>query len=89
MNYITTTELRTKSTKLVESLKKGEKVSLMHRSKVVGIIAPAVEPKPFTEDVIKKLKKLAQELNLPKTSYKERERIYRKHLTQKYGEGLS
>jgi len=40
MNYITTTELRTKSSNLVESLLKGEEINLIHRSKVIGAIVP-------------------------------------------------
>ncbi|MBI4066805.1 hypothetical protein HY407_00325 [Candidatus Gottesmanbacteria bacterium] len=89
MNYITTTQLRTKSSELVETLKKGGSVSLIHRSKVVAEIRPKNEPKPLTKFDIKKLQKLAEKLNLPKTSYKEREKRYRNHLTEKYGKGLS
>jgi len=89
MEYITTTDLRTKSSQLITTLKKGGKVSLIHRSKVVGIIEPKREPKVFTKESIQRLKKLAEQLNLPKTSYKQRERIYREHLTKKYGKGLS
>lgn len=89
MNYLTTTELRTKSSQLIEVLKKGGSVSLIHRSKLVGEIIPKKEVKTLTKEDIKVLKKLAKELNLPKTSYKERERRYRKHLMEKYGQGLS
>lgn len=89
MNYISVTNLRTESKKLMETLKKGGSVSLIYRSKVVAEIKPKKETKPFTKLDIKKLRKLAKELNLPKLSYKERERRYRKHLMQKYGKGLS
>ncbi len=89
MDYITTTNLRTQSSKLVDTLKKGGTVSLIHRSKVIGVIKPEKEPKVMTRANIDKLKKLAEELNLPKTSYKEREKRYRKHLMEKYGKGLS
>lgn len=90
MQYISTTDLRTKSSELVAELKNGGKVSLIHRSQVIGEIMPKKEkPKTFTKSAIAKLEKLARELNLPKTSYKERERIYRKHLMEKYGKGLS
>lgn len=86
MDYITTTNLRTQSSKLVETLKKGGVVSLVHRSKVVGVIKPQKDPKPFNA---KEFKKLAEELNLPKTTYAEREKIYRKRMMEKYGKGLS
>lgn len=89
MDYITTTQLRTKSSELVSELKKGKKVSLIHRSKVVGKIEPTLTSKPLTKEGIKQLKKLAKELNLPQLSYKERERRYRKHMEEKYGQGLS
>lgn len=85
MNYITTTDLRTKSSQLVNSLLKGHEVVLIHRSRIIGEIKPKKESKPFTQEDIKQLKKLAEELNLPKTSYEQREKIYRKHLMKKYG----
>ena len=85
MNYITTTDLRTKSSELIETLKKGASVSLIHRSKIIGEIKPKYEAKPFDA---KKFKKLTDKLNLPKTSYAQREKIYRKHLMEKYGKDL-
>lgn len=88
MQYITTTELRTKSKKLVEILREGRSVDLIHRSKVVGKIRPSYDAKPLAKKDIEKLKKLAKKLNLPKLSYKERERRYRKHLMEKYRRGL-
>lgn len=89
MQYITTTELRTKSSEVVKTLREGGRLSLIHRSRVIGEIQPIQDPKPLTKEGIEKLKKLAKELNLPKLSYKERERRYRKHLIEKYGQGLS
>ena len=89
MNYITTTNLRTQSSKLVETLKKGGTVSLIHRSKVIGVIKPKKEPQPLTKKDIEKLKRLASNLNLPEISYKDRENNYRKHLLEKYGKDLS
>jgi antitoxin (DNA-binding transcriptional repressor) of toxin-antitoxin stability system len=89
MQNITTTNLRTKSSQLVDALKKGMSVSLIHRSKVIGEIRPKKEPKPITKEDIKQLKKLAVELNLPKVTYQKREAIYRKHLLKKYGQNLS
>lgn len=89
MQYITTTQLRTKSSQLVATLKKGGSVSLIHHSKVIGEIKPKIEAEALTKEAVKELKKLAEQLNLPKTSYKEREISYRKQLTEKYGQGLS
>lgn len=90
MQYITTTELRTKSKKLVEILQEGRSVELVHRSRVIGKVKPALkEPRPLTKIDIEKIKQLAKQLNLPKLSYKEREKRYRKHLMEKYGQGLS
>ena len=89
MEYITTTHLRTKSSQLVSALKNGDSVSLIHHSQVIGEIKPKRQTKPFTKATIKQLQKLANELNLPKTSYIERERRYRKHLMEKYGHSLS
>ena len=87
MNYITTTQLRTKSTKLIEELRNNNSVSPVHRSIVVGLIQPAQpEGKPFD---VESFKKLIKKLNLPKTTYAQRERIYRSHLMKKYGRGLS
>ena len=88
MNYISTTDLRTQSRKLIATLKKGESVSLIYRSKGVAEIKPKKEVKVFTKSSIKKLRELVRKLNLPKISYKERDRLYRKHLMEKYGKGL-
>ncbi|MDO8452426.1 MAG: hypothetical protein Q7S79_01595 [bacterium] len=87
MQYITTTELRTKSKELIKSLKEGRSVDLVHRSDVVGEIKPKIyNPKPFNPE---KFAETVKKLNLPKLSYKERERRYRKHLMDKYGKGIS
>ena len=89
MQYITTTELRTMSKKIVKTLSEGRSVNLVHRSRIVGEIRPKNQEKPLTKEGIKELKKLAEKLNLPKTNYTQREKIYRKHLMEKYGQGLS
>lgn len=87
MQVITTTELRTKSKELVKILQEGRSVDLIHRSKVVGEIKPKIyDPKPFNPE---RFAKIVKKLNLPKLSYKERERRYRAHLMKKYGKGLS
>ncbi len=90
MDYITMTELRTKGPHILHLLRQGRSVDLIHRSQIVGEIAPKKPSgKVLTAKDVEELKQLAQELNLPKTSYKERERRYRAHLVKKYGQGLS
>lgn len=87
MDYITTTELRTKSSQLVQTLKNGGNVRLIHRSKVVGNILPIQEPKPFDAErfsaIIKDLKPAKL---IPR---KDRDKVYRKHLMEKYGKNIS
>lgn len=89
VQVITTTELRTKSKLLVKALQEGRSVELIHRSRVVAEIKPKIEEKPFTKEGIKKIQEAAKSLNLPKISYTQREKIYRKHLIEKYGQGIS
>lgn len=89
MEYITTTSLRTQSSKLVQALQRGSSVSLIHRSKVIGVIEPAkAERKPFD---VEGFKKAVHDFNkgrriIPRH---EREKIYRKHLEEKYGKRVS
>lgn len=87
MQYITTTELRTKSRRLVEILREGRSVDLVHRSKVVGEIRPKIyDPKPFNSA---KFLKTVKALNLPRLSKRQIETRYRKHMMEKYGKGIS
>lgn len=87
MQLISTTQLRTKSSQLIKTLEDGKTIDLIHRSRVIGRISPTLaEPKPFDA---KKFLKLSKKLNLPVLSYKEREGRYRKHLIEKYGQGIS
>lgn len=86
MTFLTTTELRTKSSQLVASLKKGSQVSLVHRSKIIGVINPVPEENIFDPE---KFEKLRSKLNLKPTTIKEREILYRKHLDKKYGKNIS
>ena len=90
MDYITTTELRTRSSELVRALKAGKSIKLIHRSQVVGKIEPKQndEPGPLTREDIEKLKKLATKMNLPSYTFRERERRYRANLEKKYGKGI-
>jgi len=89
MQNIVLTNLGNKVSNVVKSLKNGESVNVVHNSKVIGEIKPKKEPKVFTRESIEDLKRLVKEMNLPKTTYAEREKRYRTHLMKKYGKGLS
>lgn len=85
MQYISTTDLRTKTSILIEALKRGSTITLIHRSQVVGEIRPTKTraARPFDPDrFAATLKRLPA---LPRLSYQEREGRYRKHLEDKYG----
>lgn len=83
MQTISTTELRTKSKELVLTLSQGNKVYLIHRSRIVGVITPKIEdPKPIDPE---KFAQALKGLNLPHIPLKKREQIYRQHLEEKYG----
>lgn len=87
MNYITTTDLRTKSKDLIKTLREGRSVDLIHRSRLVGVIKPTKEqPKVFNA---KRFAKLVTALNLSPITYAEREKNYREHIMKKYGKGIS
>lgn len=87
MQYITTTELRTKSKELLKVLQTGSSVDLIHRSRVVGEIKPKIyDPKPFNA---KKFLKLVEKLNLPKLTPRQIEARYRKAMMEKHGKSLS
>lgn len=88
MQVITTTELRSKSKQLIEALREGYSVDLIHRSRVVGKFQPVQVAKPLTRADIEQIQKFAVDLNLPKLSYGERRRRYGHHLEQKYGKNL-
>lgn len=88
MEYITTTELRTKSPALVKALNDGKKVSLVHRSKVVGVIKPLkYVPKVFNAE---KFKEALRALRPAKPiSQSQGEKNYREHMMKKYGKYIS
>lgn len=87
MNYITTTELRTRSTELIGALRRGTSVKLIHRSKVVGEFKPQTDQSKLFD--ANRVKKIVKKLNLKTYSYAQREKIYRDHLMNKYGKGIS
>lgn len=88
MNYITTTELRTRSSELVDLLLSGEDVILVHRSKIIGEIRPKKEDesKLFNAN---EFAKVVTEFNLPKLTQKQREKNYREAMEKKHGKHIS
>lgn len=86
MQYITTTELRTKSSKVVQTLREGGTLRLIHRSRVVGEIQPVQEPQPFNPEAFERFLDSIKPKKLIPQKY--REKIYRKHLEEKYGKNL-
>lgn len=81
------THLRTKSSQLVEQLLRGDKVSLIHRSKLIGVISPvSSQTKKFnTTEFLKTIKSIKRK----RTTDKERKDTYSHHLTKKYGKDIS
>ena len=88
MNYVSTTDLRKKSSVLRDSLRRGENTYLVHRSKVIGVVEPYEEDvKVFT---LAKLEAFISAFPIKKhISYKKRKSIYMKHLMEKYGKDIS
>lgn len=83
LQTITTTELRTKSRLLVDSIKYGGSVRLLHRSRIIATIKPRntfiklFNTKGFSQIVSK--------LNLTPLSSSQIKDRYQKHLLKKYG----
>lgn len=86
MNLLTTTELRTKTSELVNLLLSGNEVTIVHRSKIIGTIKPKYEGKPFNA---KTFTLLSKKLNLPILSETDRMANYRSHIAKKYVKDIS
>lgn len=88
MQSISITDFGNKSSQLKKALEKGESVNVIHGSKVIGKIHPPIpDPKPFDPEKFREaIKKLKPKKLIPRS---QRESIYRKHLMEKYGKGLS
>lgn len=87
MNHITTTDLRTKSSDLITSLKKGTIVSLIHRSKIVGKIIPSSDISLKTIDA-KRLQNKIDRLDFSSLTQAEIDRRYRIAMMKKHGKGI-
>lgn len=87
--YISTTELREQSSKVVSKLKLGEEMLLVHRSKIIGVIKPVpIKEKTITDPIAfqKLLSALKPSRIIPRNK---RDAVYRKNLEKKYGKSLS
>lgn len=88
MQYITFTELRTKSHNLAKALEKGAEIKLVRKSKIVGRIIPDNSTVVRTINA-KKLQAKIDRLDLPSLTIKEIDRRYRIAMIKKHGQGLS
>ncbi len=88
MQYITFTELRTKTNSLGKALEKGEEIRLIRKSKLIGKILP---DKNTSTKIIeaKKLQAKIDQLNLPSLTLKEIDRRYRIAMMKKHGQDIS
>lgn len=87
--FITTTQLREQSSKVVSRLFLGEDITLVHRSKIIGVIKPLT----FSSKSIENLNDFQSTLSAlkPKTviPYEKRKKIYTRYLKKRYGQGVS
>lgn len=88
MDYITTTQLRTQTSELLEALAYGQSVDLIHRSKPVGTISPKKVEKPKLFNA-KRMYAITKAMNLPKLTEKQREKNYREIMLKKHGKYIS
>lgn len=89
MNYITATDLRTKTVELIATLKRGGEVSLVHRSEVIGIIQP-IQNTPVTITDIKGFERFIDSIKPTELiPLKDREKVYRRNLMKKHGKNIS
>lgn len=87
MEFITMTQLRTRSPQILDQLSLGRSIRLIHRSKFVGIIKPANinRYKTINSQI---LQEKIDKLSLPIMTIKEIDRRYRIAMTKKHGQGL-
>lgn len=91
MDFITTTDLRTKTPLLIQTLSQGKSVKLIHRSKILGDISRAIEsnPTPFDARTLEKASQAAaKKFSIP-YDLEARDKIYRRAMMKKYGKYLS
>ena len=87
--YISTTELREQSSKVVAKLRLGEDMVLVHRSRIIGVIKP-ISSKTKSIDNLSEFKKVVSNYKpshiIP---YRKRKEIYRNYLKKRYGKDIS
>lgn len=87
--YISTTELREESSKVVKRLMEGMDMTLVHRSKIIGIIKPVSQTAKSVDD-LSEFKKILSDIKPAKViPARKRQIIYRKYLRTRHGKSLS
>lgn len=98
MQVITTTQLRTNATQLVQALGQGKTVKLIHRSKIIGDVAPLASDElvqrrkvsiPFSKAVEIAQKEFFKQGKLLPQGDKELMKAYYNQLLEKYGKNIS
>lgn len=87
MDVITSTELRTKTPQVIQTLLHGGVINIVHRSKIVGEIRPK-----FSQEKVLSARTLQRKIDalaLPRLTHKEIDRRYRAAMMKKHGKGLS
>lgn len=83
--YISTTELREQSSKVVARLKLGEDLLLVHRSQIIGVIKPMDRKAKRITDLAKFQAALAASKPAKIIPRHLRDAVYRRNLEKKYG----
>ncbi|MCJ7740181.1 hypothetical protein MUP32_02565 [Candidatus Microgenomates bacterium] len=86
--FITTTELREQSSKLVASLMAGENLSLVYRSKIIGLIRPMTAKSKVIENLTEFRKAVLSLQPAKPISYDKRRQLYRDYLKKRHGQNL-
>lgn len=90
MLYITTTQLRTKSSKLVHDLSLGQVIQLVHRSKIIGELKPKQKNSKILSQIdLKEIIQTVKAAKIPRLSDKQIATRYRNHLKKRYGKNIS
>ncbi len=84
MNYITSTQLRSQVPRLIKTLSKGEKINLIHRSRIVGQIIPSLTTSPQRKFNPRIFLESIKSLNLKKLSSAEVKKRYQQALQKRY-----
>ncbi|OIP87734.1 hypothetical protein CO009_00200 [Candidatus Shapirobacteria bacterium CG_4_8_14_3_um_filter_35_11] len=87
MDYISTTNLRTQISRIIDTIEMGQSIDVFRRSKLIGRFIPIESEDTPKLDFVELVK------SFPKTSksmtVKQMDVIYRKEMMKKYGKYLS